>query len=104
MHGPFLDPMFRALLDSPVDARLARRVGPSADAEVALLLRDAPLRLSSKPAIGRGLERLPVSRRVIRRVVAGETPAQALDVLRRLEASGLQTAVTYLGENVTSPK
>jgi proline dehydrogenase len=68
------------------------------------VLRDVLLRLSSKPVIGRGLERLPVSRRVIRRFVAGETPAQALDVLQRIEASGLQTAVTYLGENVTSPK
>jgi len=45
-----------------------------------------------------------VSRKVIRRFVAGETPAQALDVLARLEAGGLLTAVTYLGENVTTPK
>jgi proline dehydrogenase len=43
-----------------------------------------------------------VSRRVVRRFVAGETAADALLVLRRLEASGLQTAVTYLGENVTT--
>jgi proline dehydrogenase len=67
------------------------------------VLRDALLRLSTKPAIGRGLERLPLSRRVVRRFVAGETPGQALDVLERLEASGLQTAVTYLGENVMTP-
>ena len=68
------------------------------------MLRDVLLRLSTKPGIGRGLERFPISRRVVRRFVAGETPAQALDVLARLEASGLQTAVTYLGENVTTPK
>jgi proline dehydrogenase len=68
------------------------------------VLREALLRLSTKPAIGRGLERLPVSRRVVRRFVAGETAAQALDVLEGLEAHGLQTAVTYLGENVTTPK
>ena len=68
------------------------------------MLRDALLRLSTKPAIGRGLERLPLSRRVVRRFVAGETPAHALDVLERLEAQGLQTAVTYLGENVTTPR
>jgi proline dehydrogenase len=67
------------------------------------VLRDALLRLSTKPAIGRGLERLALSRHVVRRFVAGETPEQALDVLERLEAGGLQTAVTYLGENVTTP-
>jgi proline dehydrogenase len=66
------------------------------------VLRDALLRLSTHPAIGRGLERLPVSRRVVRRFVAGETAADALLVLRRLEASGFETAVTYLGENVTT--
>ena len=68
------------------------------------MLRDTLLRLSTKPAIGRSLERLPVSRRVVRRFVAGETATQALDVVEGLEAQGLQTAVTYLGENVSSPK
>ena len=68
------------------------------------MLRDALLQLSTKPAIGRGLERFAISRRVVRRFVAGETPAQALDVLAGLEARGFLTAVTYLGENVTTPK
>ena len=68
------------------------------------MLRDALLRLSTKPGIGRGLERFPISRRVVRRFVAGETPTQALDVLAGLEAGGLLTAVTYLGENVATPK
>jgi len=66
------------------------------------VLRETLLRLSTSPAIGRGLERLPVSRRVVRRFVAGETPADVLPVLQRLEAGGLLTAVTYLGENVTT--
>jgi proline dehydrogenase len=66
------------------------------------VLREALLSLSTKPAIGRGLERFSRSRRVVRRFVAGETAADALVVLERLEASGLQTAVTYLGENVTT--
>jgi proline dehydrogenase len=39
---------------------------------------------------------------VVRRFVAGETPADVLPVLQRLEAGGLLTAVTYLGENVTT--
>ena len=56
------------------------------------------------PRSAESLERLPLSRRVVRRFVAGETPAHALDVLERLEAQGLQTAVTYLGENVTTPR
>ena len=68
------------------------------------MLRDTLLRLSTKPAIGRSLERLPVSRRVVRRFVAGETAAQALDVVETLEAQGLQTGVTYLGETVASAK
>jgi proline dehydrogenase len=72
--------------------------------EVTIVLRDALLRLSTKPSIGRGLERFPLSRRVVRRFVAGETTADALAALAGLEAQGLQTAVTYLGENVTTPK
>jgi proline dehydrogenase len=66
------------------------------------VLRETLLRLSTRPTIGRGLERLPLSRRVVRRFVAGETAADVLPVLQRLEASGLLTAVTYLGENVTT--
>jgi proline dehydrogenase len=72
--------------------------------EVAIVLRDALLRMSTRPGIGRGLERFPLSRRVVRRFVAGETTADALAVLERLEGEGLQTAVTYLGENVSTPK
>jgi proline dehydrogenase len=62
------------------------------------------LRLSTRPQIGRQLERLPVSRTVVRRFVAGETVGAALEALARLEAAGLPTAVTYLGENVTTAK
>lgn len=68
------------------------------------MLRDALLRLSTRPAIGRRLERLPLCRGVVRRFVAGETAAEALAVVERLERAGLETAVTYLGENVESPK
>jgi proline dehydrogenase len=68
------------------------------------VLRDTLLRLSTRPTIGRTLERFPVSRRLVRRFVAGERPADALRALERLESAGLATAVTYLGENVTSVK
>jgi proline dehydrogenase len=68
------------------------------------VIREALLRLSTRRAIGQALERLPLSRRVVRRFVAGETAADALGVVQRLEARGLLTAVTYLGENVTAAK
>jgi proline dehydrogenase len=68
------------------------------------VLRDLLLHLSTKPAIGRTLDRFPASRRVVRRFVAGERIEDALPVLARLNDEGLESAVTYLGENVTSIK
>ena len=68
------------------------------------MLRSLLLRLATRPEVGRQLQRLPVSRSVVRRFVAGETVGDALDALARLESAGLQSAVTYLGENVTTPK
>ena len=68
------------------------------------MLRDLLLHLSTKPAIGRTLDRFPASRRVVRRFVAGERIEDALSVLARLHDDGLESAVTYLGENVTSIK
>jgi proline dehydrogenase len=62
------------------------------------------LRLSTNPGLGRALARAPVSKRLVRRFVAGERPEDALAVLSGLDARGLLTAVTYLGENVTTPK
>jgi proline dehydrogenase len=66
------------------------------------VLRSLLLSLSSKPAIGRIVDRLPPSRGLVRRFVAGERPADALEVLTRLDARGLLSAVTYLGENVAT--
>jgi proline dehydrogenase len=60
--------------------------------------------LSTKPAIGRAMDRVPLSKRLVRRFVAGERIAGALAVLIRLEGAGLDSAVTYLGENVTTVK
>jgi proline dehydrogenase len=62
------------------------------------------LRLSTNPGLGRALARAPLSKRLVRRFVAGERPEDALAVLSGLDARGLLTAVTYLGENVTAPK
>jgi len=68
------------------------------------VLRRALLHLSTRPSIGRAMDRLPLGKRLIRRFVAGERPEDALAVLARLDAAGLHSAVTYLGENVTTAK
>jgi proline dehydrogenase len=68
------------------------------------MLRTLLLHLSTRPAIGRTLDRLPASRRLVRRFVAGEGVADALPPLERLNAAGHDSAVTYLGENVTTLK
>ncbi|HSF02665.1 MAG TPA: proline dehydrogenase family protein [Solirubrobacterales bacterium] len=66
------------------------------------MLRSLLLRLSAKPAIGRTLDRLPVSRPLVRRFVAGQRPEEAIEVLAGLDRAGFLSAVTYLGENVTT--
>ena len=68
------------------------------------MLRSLLLELSTKSSIGRALARVPVSKRLVRRFVAGERPEDALAVLSRLDADGFLSAVTYLGENVTTVK
>lgn len=66
------------------------------------MMRAMLLALSSRPALGRALERMPLGRRLVRRFVAGTRLADGLDVIRRLNAQGGDTALTYLGENVHS--
>jgi proline dehydrogenase len=68
------------------------------------VLRSLLLHLSTKPSIGQTLDRLPASKRLVRRFVAGERVEDALAVLTRLDADGFDSAVTYLGENVTTTK
>jgi proline dehydrogenase len=66
------------------------------------MMRALLLALSSRPAIGRTLSRLAPTRRLVRRFVAGERLEDALEVVHRLNAAGLESALTYLGENVRS--
>ena len=66
------------------------------------ILRTLLLKLSTRQRIGEGMDRLPAARRFVRRFVAGATAEDALAVLGRLNAQGLLSAVTYLGENVTT--
>ncbi len=68
-----------------------------------MTLRRLLLALSRRPAIGTAMDRLPFTRRLVRRFVAGSTPADAFRVIGELDARGLMTAVTYLGENVVTP-
>lgn len=66
-------------------------------------LRPFLLALSTRPRIGAAMERLPVTRRFVRRFVAGPRPEDAIAALTDVTGRGLLGAVTYLGENVRTP-
>jgi proline dehydrogenase len=74
------------------------------------VLRAAPERalrsffvwLSRRRSLGRLATRLPVTRSMVARFVAGETLEEALGALERLRAQGLRTTVDVLGEAVSS--
>lgn len=66
------------------------------------MLRLLLLSLSTRAALGRALDRLPLTRRLVRRFVAGPTAEAAFGVIEALERTGLSSAITYLGENVTT--
>jgi proline dehydrogenase len=65
-------------------------------------LRSFLLWLSRRRSIGRLATRLPITRSMVARFVAGETLEQALEALERLRAAGLRTTVDVLGESVLS--
>ena len=48
------------------------------------------------------MDRLPAARRFVRRFVAGPALEDALGVVERLNADGVDAAVTHLGENVAT--
>ncbi|MBI4637208.1 MAG: proline dehydrogenase family protein [Candidatus Rokubacteria bacterium] len=64
------------------------------------MLRALLLGLSTRRRIGEVMDRFAVTRRFVRRFVAGTTAEEALGVLGGLNGAGLLGAVTYLGENV----
>ena len=68
-----------------------------------MTLRTLLLALSRRPKIGVAMDRWPVTRRFVRRFVAGRTASDAFRVIADLDARRLATAVTYLGENVVTP-
>jgi proline dehydrogenase len=65
-------------------------------------MRSSLLWLSRRRALGRLATRLPVTRSMVARFVAGETLDDALNALERLRAAGFRTTVDVLGEAVTS--
>jgi proline dehydrogenase len=65
-------------------------------------LRSFFLWLSRRRSLGRLATRLPITRSMVARFVAGETLAEALVALERLRDAGLRTTVDVLGEAVTS--
>lgn len=65
-------------------------------------MRTSLLWLSRRRSVGRLATRLPVTRTMVARFVAGETLEDALDALTRLQAAGFRTTVDVLGEAVTS--
>ncbi len=65
-------------------------------------LRTTLLWLSRRRSLGRLATRLPVTRGMVARFVAGETLEEALRALDALHATGLRTTVDILGEAVTS--
>jgi proline dehydrogenase len=65
-------------------------------------MRSGLLWLSRRRSIGRLATRLPVTRSMVARFVAGETLPEALIALERLRDAGLRTTVDVLGEAVTT--
>ena len=66
------------------------------------LLRSFFISLSQSKAARRVVMGFPLSRRVARRFVAGETLVEAVAVIRRLNERGLLATFDLLGENVTN--
>lgn len=65
-------------------------------------LRPVILAAGRSEVARRAAERLPVTRRVVRRFVPGETIESALDRVATLRSSALFVSVDYLGEDVLS--
>jgi proline dehydrogenase len=64
-------------------------------------MRSMLLSLSHRRSLGRLATRVPVTRPMVRRFVAGETLDEALPAIERLHDQGMRTTVDVLGESVT---
>ena len=65
-------------------------------------LRASFIWLSHRKALGRLSTRVPITRPMVRRFIAGETLGEVLPALRRLAEGGYLTTVDVLGESVDS--
>ena len=65
-------------------------------------MRTSLLWLSRRRSLGRLATRLPITRAMVARFVAGETLEEALVALDTLHSAGFRTTVDVLGEAVTS--
>ena len=66
-------------------------------------MRAVLLGLAPRRFIGRLATRLPLTRSMVSRFVAGETMEAAMPALDRMRAAGYRTTVDILGESVRSP-
>lgn len=66
------------------------------------LLRDIFLKLSTNTLMRNFVVNFPLSRRVTRRFIAGETLDEAIAVVKKLNAQGLDVTFDQLGESVSS--
>jgi proline dehydrogenase len=64
-------------------------------------VRPAMLAASRADRLRRAVERSPVTRKVVRRFVPGNTLDGVLDIVAALRDSGRYVSIDYLGENVT---
>ena len=64
-------------------------------------LRSLILAAAGNSAIRNLVAKAPLSRDVVKRFVAGETTAEAIEVTRTLVASGVSVTLDYLGEDTT---
>jgi proline dehydrogenase len=65
-------------------------------------LRSLLLGLSHQRVLGRAAVRVPLTRPMVDRFIAGQTLPEALDALERIQAAGYRTAVDVLGESIDS--
>ena len=65
-------------------------------------MRSVLLSLSHRKSLGRLATKVPVTRRMVGRFVAGETMEEALPAIERLHDQGMRTTVDVLGESVTA--
>ncbi len=66
------------------------------------ILRTALIALSKNKAIQDLIVRIPVSRKMARRFIAGETLEAAIAAVKALNAQGMLATLDHLGENVSS--